>query len=124
MSNDCGWVPEDSIEAAIARNYAIDLDVCLLADGNLVVFHGEHLGRLTGVDQWIRDQTLTSLRFLRLLGTDQAIPLLAEVLNLIEGRVSLLIDLRSTGQVDPTAATLDILLVSPASGSLLYQGHE
>jgi len=93
-------IPENSIaafEAAIAQNYPIELDVHLMADGELAVFHDVALHRLTGVQGIIFEQTLASLKSLRLLGTDETIPSLGQVLRLVDGRVPLLIELKNEG---------------------------
>ncbi|WP_017298886.1 glycerophosphodiester phosphodiesterase family protein [Nodosilinea nodulosa] len=106
-------VPENSLaafEAAIAACHPIELDVQLLADGHLVVFHDRDLKRLTGKKGRLAEQSLDTLRQLRLYDTDQFIPSLAEVLACVEGRVPLLIELKNEKKVGrPEQALLKTL---------------
>ena len=49
--------PENSLGAfsnAIEKGYAIELDVQLLADDTVVVFHDESLARMTGNDGYLK----------------------------------------------------------------------
>ena len=52
--------PENSLAAfrrAMEHGYVIELDVHMLADGKIVVFHDDNLKRMTGVDAVIKDET-------------------------------------------------------------------
>ena len=92
-------VPENSLAAfrrAIEHGLASELDVHLLADGSLVVFHDDDLQRQTGVKGSIEAYDLSNLRKLRLEGTDEMIPTFDEVLDLYEDTgLALLIELKS-----------------------------
>lgn len=88
-------IPENSIIAfkkAIRNNYAIELDVHLTKDKKLVVFHDNNLKRICGVNRIIEDLTYEELLKYNLLNTKYKIPLFSEVLNLIDGKVFLLIE--------------------------------
>ncbi|PZO42527.1 MAG: glycerophosphodiester phosphodiesterase [Leptolyngbya sp.] len=101
--------PENSLaafEAAIAADHPIELDVQLLADGHLAVFHDRDLRRLTGKKARIADQTLATLNRYRLCHTDQIIPSLAEVLACVDGRVPLLIEIKNEKRVGPPEQAL------------------
>lgn len=90
-------VPENSALAyqlAAAHGYPIEIDIHLTADGEIVVFHDDSLARMTGAEGDIRDQTLARLKTLRLAGTDQRILTLRETLNLVRGKVPLLIEIK------------------------------
>ena len=89
--------PENSLAAfalAKAKGYGIELDIQLSSDGRVMVFHDEDLGRMCGVDGKISDYTAEELKSFSLLGTDQKIPELSEVFELVEGRVPLLIEIK------------------------------
>jgi len=93
--------PENSMKAfenSLREGYPIELDVQLLADEKVCVFHDLNALRMTGVDRLISECDTLQLKKMRLLRSDQRIPLLCEVLSLIDGRVPLLIDLKSTGR--------------------------
>ena len=89
--------PENSraaIVAAIAAGYAIEIDLQLSRDGVAMVFHDETLERLTPRDGWLRDLTAAELSTIPLKGGDETIPTLTEILDLVAGRVPLLIELK------------------------------
>ncbi|WP_198805289.1 glycerophosphodiester phosphodiesterase family protein [Leptolyngbya sp. BL0902] len=95
-------VPENSLlafDAAIAQGFPIEMDIQLLADGELAVFHDKTLDRLTGQPGIIHHQTLASLKHYRLYDTDERIPSLAEALDVIDGRVPALIEIKNEGRV-------------------------
>lgn len=107
-------VPENSLSAfrkAVDMGYGIELDVQLSADGEVMVFHDENLLRMTGCDASLYHKTAAELSVLRLSGSEEHIPTLAEVLSLVGGRVPLLVEVKSDhGTVvvcEKTAALLD-----------------
>ncbi|WP_052050533.1 glycerophosphodiester phosphodiesterase family protein [Leptolyngbya sp. KIOST-1] len=107
-------VPENSLaafEAAIAAQHPIELDVQLLADGHLAVFHDRDLKRLTGKKARLADQTLGSLEQFRLYNTDQTVPSLAAALACVAGRVPLLIEIKNEKKVGPPEQALMKTLV-------------
>ena len=70
-------IPENSLPAfrrAIEHGFGAELDVHLLKDGTLAVFHDSDLRRCANVDGQIEDLTLEELKQLRLEGTDEQIP--------------------------------------------------
>ncbi len=91
-------MPENSLDAfsiAVEAGLAIEMDVRLAVDGQLIVFHDDNLLRMTGVDRRTRSLSVEDRRNLRLLSTDQRIPLLKEVLTLVRGRVPLLMEIKT-----------------------------
>lgn len=95
--HDKPHIPENSIAAfrrAIDNFYGAELDVHLMADGNLAVIHDSSLLRTAGVDVAIEDLTAADLDNYRLEGTDEKIPLFSEVLELFEGRTPLIVELK------------------------------
>lgn len=90
--------PENSMEAfqkAVEAGYGIELDVHLLSDGNLAVMHDSLLLRTTGQDGLVEDLTLKDLTHYRLSETENTIPSLQEVLRLVDGKVPLIVELKS-----------------------------
>lgn len=91
--------PENSLAAftaAVDRGYGIELDIRLTADGEVVVFHDDTLQRMCGVEDRVDEKDYSELCELRLLETTQRIPLLREVLELVDTRVPLVIELKTT----------------------------
>jgi len=99
--------------AAIERGFAIECDVQITADARVVVFHDNTLERLTEAEGPIAARRLDELRTVRFKGGDARIPTLEELLDLIDGRVPLVIELKSawTGDRRLEAAVATILSV-------------
>ncbi len=92
------YIPENSLKAfkrAIDKNIPIEIDVHILKDNTLVVFHDSNLFRMTNVNGQIKDYTYKELKKLRLLNTDCYIPTLDEVLKLVNGKVLLNIEIKN-----------------------------
>ena len=90
-------IPENSLaafELACRSGFGIELDVQLSRDGEVVVFHDYTLNRMTGVDKKLCELDSENLCELRLLGTDHKIPTFRQVLELVGGRVPLLVELK------------------------------
>ena len=80
--------PENSLAAfaaASAAGYGVELDVQFTADRQIVVFHDNDLQRMCGVNKRVDELTYDELRTCRLLGSNQTIPLLSEVLAALDG---------------------------------------
>ena len=83
-------IPENSMlafEKAIEKGYAIELDVNMTKDGYIVVFHDNSLKRMTGIKNDIATMTLSEIKKLKLLGTENRIPTFEDVLLQVSGRV-------------------------------------
>lgn len=90
-------VPENSMaafRAARDAGYGIELDIHLMADGELAVIHDCSLKRTAGADVKITDLTTQQLNDFRLEGTDERIPLFSQVLELYAGMAPLIIELK------------------------------
>jgi glycerophosphoryl diester phosphodiesterase len=83
-----------AFQAAVDHQYTIECDVHLSADGVPIVFHDDALTRLTGVEGSIFEKTAAEIRSLRVGGTADHPPTLAELLELVGGRVPLVIELK------------------------------
>lgn len=95
-------VPENSLSAfknACDLNIPIELDVRLTKDFELVVFHDDNLKRMTGLDINVDKLTLEELSNLNLLDTNEQIPLLIDVLSLINGQVLIDIEIKETKRI-------------------------
>jgi glycerophosphoryl diester phosphodiesterase len=83
-----------AFEAAIAAGHGIELDVQASRDGEAIVFHDYELERLTGRAGAVADLSSRELAALSLTGAD-SIPTLRAILDLVDGRVPLLIEVKS-----------------------------
>lgn len=89
--------PENSIpafEAALAKNMSIEIDVHLTSDRKVVVFHDADLKRMCSEEVKISDISSHSLSNFRLKDTEFTIPLLIDLLDLLQGKVGLLIEIK------------------------------
>jgi glycerophosphoryl diester phosphodiesterase len=107
-------VPENSITAMIAARdagYGMELDLSLTRDGQVVVFHDNNLRRVCGVDRELGEITFEQLCTHRLFDTGESAPLFSEVLQAVNGRVPLIVELKDTPRRDElcrkAAALLD-----------------
>lgn len=84
--------------AAIEAGHGIECDVQPAADGTAFVFHDYQLGRLTEEQGPVADRSAEALDSIRLRGTDETLPRLIEMLDLVGGRVPLLIEVKAKGR--------------------------
>jgi len=94
--------PENTLGAfkrAIEHGYSIELDVQLLSDGNVVVIHDNKLSRLCGVDKYLSNCTYNDIKDLKILNSTFYIPTLKEVLDFVDGKTPLLIEIKNTLKV-------------------------
>ncbi|HEU4929511.1 MAG TPA: glycerophosphodiester phosphodiesterase family protein [Candidatus Krumholzibacteria bacterium] len=110
--------------AAARAEYPIELDVRLLADGEVVVFHDRELDRLTAATGAIATRTSKELSKITLSDAstgddpkreDARIPLLRDVLDLVAGATPLLIEIKNEGD----AGALE---TATAAALLKYKG--
>lgn len=116
--------PENSLNAfkrAVELGFAIEIDIHLTLDGQVVVFHDDTLNRVCGVDGKVEEKTLDELKQLRLLGTDCQIPTLQECLDVVNGKVPLLIEFKCVSlKCDALCRAADKIL-SKYNGKYLIQ---
>ena len=124
-SND-SITPENSLRSfaeALKHGYAIELDVHSTLDNEIVVFHDDSLLRMCGANRNIHDLTLLELKEFSLLDSNQRIPLLDEVLDLIAGRVPILIELKKQTDSEGFAHSL-FNKISGYKGSIAVQSFD
>lgn len=100
-----------AFEAAIAQNYAIECDLQYAADSVPMVFHDFDLERLCGLKGDVRDKMSNELQLMSVGQTNDKIPNLLQMLDLVQGRVPLIVELKGReGDDDGFAgAVLDAL---------------
>ena len=89
--------PENSMGAlkkALEKDIAIEFDVHLLKDNKIVVFHDDNLKRMTGIDKKINELSYDEIKDIKLANSDEKIPLLEDVLKLVNGKVLLDVELK------------------------------
>lgn len=94
--------PENSMgafEYAVKCGFPIEMDVHLTCDGHLIVFHDNDLLRVTGDRRMTESVTLAEATQLKILGSKYTVPCFKEFLELIGGKVPLLIEIKNPGKV-------------------------
>lgn len=94
--------PENSgaaVAAAVEAGYGIEIDVQLSADDAAMVFHDSTLDRMTAERGPLAARTAAELSAIRLTGSDEPIPTLAQVLARIAGRAPVLIEIKDQSGV-------------------------
>ena len=89
--------PENSLgafENAIKHGFAIELDVRLLKDNTPVVIHDPNIKRMCGINKDIQDITIYELEEYKLKNSKYSIPTLEEVLNLVDSKTPIMIELK------------------------------
>lgn len=93
--------PENSVPAfenAIKHGFAIELDVRLTEDHTIVVFHDEKLSRMTDRDGYVSTLNSASLADIKLNKTEYGIPTFEKVLETVNGKVPILIEIKKAVQ--------------------------
>ena len=97
-----------SVRAAMDRGYGIEIDLQRSRDRQAMVFHDYDLRRLTGATGPIAQRDSAELRELALTGSTEGIPTLTELLDVVAGRVPLLVELKDQdGTLGPNVGTLE-----------------
>jgi len=90
--------PENSAAAmqrAIHRSYwMVEVDLRRTADGKWVVVHDQNLKRLCGVDREVRSSSWKELQAMKLGATSERILLWEELLELLNGRIGVWLDVK------------------------------
>ncbi|MCM5552443.1 glycerophosphodiester phosphodiesterase family protein [Pleomorphomonas sp. NRK KF1] len=84
-----------AFDAAARAGFPMEMDVHLSADGVVYVFHDDVLDRLTTGAGPVAGRTMAELKAIPMVGTDDRIPTLREVLDLVGGRTGLVIEIKS-----------------------------
>ncbi len=113
FDND-GPAPENSLLAfkkAVEGGYGIELDVQMTTDEKLVVFHDEYLERMCGNGGILCEHSYEELQQYTLARSREKIPLLRDVLDIVGGKVPLIVEIKSEGKwkrtCELTAGMLD-----------------
>lgn len=106
-----------AFEAALAKGYGIECDLRPAAGGLPIVFHDETLNRLVAGKGPVAHLDAAALKRLRYKGSDTHILTFAEFLDLVDGQVPLLVEVKS--EWDPPDKTFLSKIVKLAHG---YRG--
>jgi glycerophosphoryl diester phosphodiesterase len=97
LYNNKREIPENSLEAAkqsIMCGFGMEFDIQLSRDNKVIVFHDDDLWRMTGIDKKVNELTYRELTDISLLNTKQTLPTLEQFLEIADGKVPLIIELK------------------------------
>jgi glycerophosphoryl diester phosphodiesterase len=80
---------------ALSGNYGVETDLQISSDGEAMVHHDDTLGRLTEGAGRVSELTAAQLKGMRFKATADRILTLGELLDLVAGRATLLLELKS-----------------------------
>ncbi|MCC5978141.1 MAG: glycerophosphodiester phosphodiesterase [Salinarimonas sp.] len=129
LHDRAGGVIENSMNAArsaIAGGYGIECDVQDSVDGEAFVFHDHDLGRLTGGDGAFCECSARMIDDLRLSDADgdARIPRLADFLNLVGGKVPLVVEIKSRFDGNPALTGRCIALLRDYDGPVCVKSFD
>ena len=119
-------VCENSMEAfrlAMESGYGIELDVRLTKDDRLIVFHDDTPERLCGEKRCVRAMRLEEIQKLS-LPDGQKIPLFGDVLSLVQGRVPLMVEIKSHKMGDTRVAAKTWEALKEYQGEYMVQSFD
>lgn len=85
----------------------VEVDVRRCGSGELVVVHDDRLRRLTGARGRVSETSYSRLRSLRVLESEEHVPLLADLLAVVPDQVGVNVELKHAGVADDLLAVLD-----------------
>lgn len=113
LHDNAGEAPENSMAAfckAVEAGYGMELDVHVTKDGIPVIFHDFKLERICGAKGVIEDYTYEELQQFTLCSSEEKIPRLEELLSMVQGRVPLIIEIKSEKADVSECAIIDRML--------------
>lgn len=116
----CAENSKTAFERACQRGFGIELDVRLSKDGVPVVFHDGDLLRVCGVDKKVCELTAAELSEIKLMNTADTVPTFREVLELVGGRVPLVVELKEEG-LDHSTAKEALAILAEYSGEYVIE---
>lgn len=103
--------------AAVAGNYAIECDLQVSADGEAMVHHDDVLGRLTDGNGRLDEMSSAELKRVAFKSTADRMLSVGELCDLVGGRVTLVIELKSGRSGDERLAARTAAVLSGYAGA-------
>jgi glycerophosphoryl diester phosphodiesterase len=113
-----------AFEAAIEKGFGIECDIQLSSDGQAVVFHDFTLDRLTGRSGRVDAFTVPELAAIPFLRGQHGIETLSALLDLVAGRVPLVVEVKSRFTGDETLAQAALAAIAGYSGPLVLKSFD
>jgi glycerophosphoryl diester phosphodiesterase len=113
-----------AFSAAMAAGYGIETDLQISADGEAMVHHDDALGRLTEGGGRLAALSAAEIKAVRFKGSTDRILTLRELCDLVAGRSTLLLELKSRFDNDRRLAKRTASLVSDYSGRVAVMSFD
>lgn len=105
-----------AFRAAIDAGYGIECDVQISADGEAMVHHDFILGRLTRGNSRLDERSAADLKAIEFFATSDRMLTLGELIDLVAGRVPMLVELKSRFNGDERIARRTAEVLNGYSG--------
>lgn len=113
-----------AFRAAIEGKYAIECDIQLTRDGDAAVFHDFDLERLTHGKGKVRDYTMRQLREMAFKTSSDKMMSLSELINLVRGRSTLIVEIKSSFDGDMTLAAQAVKMMKGYTGKIALMSFD
>jgi glycerophosphoryl diester phosphodiesterase len=113
-----------AFSAAIAAGYGIETDLQISADGEAMVHHDDALGRLTEGSGRLAEMTAAQIKAVPFRGSAARILTLGELCELVAGRTTLLLELKSRFDGDMRVAGRTIEALANYSGPVAVMSFD
>lgn len=113
LHDNDGDAPENSMAAfrkAVEAGLGMELDVQVTSDGVPVIFHDFKLERICGAAGKVVNHTYEELQAYTLCQSGERIPKLSELLDMVDGRVPLIVEIKAETADVSCCAVIDRLL--------------
>lgn len=115
---------ESAFAAAIDANYAIECDLQISRDGEALVFHDETLDRLMEDKGLLCDRTADELKAMRFRSASDHVQSLSELLMQVQGRVPLVIELKSIWDGNEALARRAVEAIKDYDGAFAFMSFD
>jgi glycerophosphoryl diester phosphodiesterase len=105
-----------AVSAAIAAGYGIEIDLQVSRDGEAMVHHDDSLGRLTEGQGRLDALTTAQLKRVPFRGSQERIMTLGELCDLVSGRTTMLVELKSRFDADARLPLRVAAVLAPYRG--------
>lgn len=98
LHDNASEAPENSMAAfrkAVEAGFGMELDVQVTKDGVPVIFHDFTLERICGVEGKVVNHTYEELQAFTLCHSKERIPRLSDLLEMVDGRVPLIVEIKA-----------------------------
>ncbi len=113
LHDNTGDAPENSMAAfkkAVEAGLGMELDVQVTSDGVPVIFHDFKLERICGAEGKVVNHTYKELQAYTLCQSGERIPRLSDLLDMVDGRVPLIVEIKAETADVSCCAVIDGLL--------------